>query len=518
MKRPLLLLSLIAASGLTVSSIVAAQEQPPGQLAAEPTAGFAIRDGRVQSYLAAFSSGDPARYRAWLEANRTPESLAGGMDAHLTQYEEDFARWGELSVNVLRLGQGGAIEAMVTAARTSERLVFVFDFNPAAPYLVSAIHIRIGGPPERQVTIPDNWTTLEELAQSVQQESGIPAIAIGVYRGGKSTTAIAGVRKVGEPAKAELSDEFAWGSVTKSVTGTVLGALVQQGRLNWDSTIGEILPDVAMNPAFRDVALWQLMAHQAGVAAITQLTPAFDAEVAKLPGSSPEEKRAAFVDSLLERVPDYPPGTSSAYSNGGPVVAARMAEVASGKSWEELVRELVFKPAGMTRSGFGLPVTAEHPDGIYGHIEQSPGAYDAVPAGQGEPPVPVIAPAGGVRSSIGDFLRYGVMHLDGLEGKPGPLSPAIIAALHTPQPGQPKSFGEDYTFGWGSTCPFETGTPLRCQGHNGSNGIYYAQLLVLPKKDIVIAFMANGMPGAEAVSRELFAAIYRRVEMGGTIQ
>jgi len=507
---------------MTLLAPVAAAAPRPERTVADEAhtadSGFAVRDERVQSYFEAFSTGDPQAYRRWLEHNRTPASLGSNIETRLAQYRDDFTRWGTLTIGQLRVTERGSVEAVVRASETGEQLTFLFDFQHQEPFLVSALHIRVGGPPEDEIIFPEDWNSLDELAQTARTASGVPALAIGVYHGGAAVTAVAGVRRSDAPDLARIDDAFAWGSVTKSVTGTMLGALIDRGVLDWNTTIGDVLGEAPIDPSYRDVTLWQLMAHQAGIAAYTRLDPAFDREIAALPGVTLELKRAAFVEQMLRQPPAYTPGTSAQYSNGGPTVAARMAEVVSGKSWEQLVRETVFDPLHLETAGFGLPVTPAHPDGVYGHVAVSPGQFEPVPAGQGLPDPDVLAPAGAVRSSIGDFLLYGIAHLKGMTGEEDAFPADLIRSLHTPQSGQPQSLGEEYTFGWGSDCPAGLPQQMRCQGHNGSNGAYYARILILPDKDMVIVFMANGMPAAEAVSSSLFGAIYNHAEQGKSFE
>jgi CubicO group peptidase (beta-lactamase class C family) len=258
---------------------------------------------------------------------------------------------------------------------------------------------------------------------------------------------------------------------------------------------------------YRDVTIWQLMAHQAGVPAYTMFDEAFGERIKALPGATDAEKRASFVLQILEEPLLFKPGSQAQYSNGGPTIAGRMAEITSGKTWEQLVQEFVFDPAHMTTGGFNLPTTSAKPNGINGYYSEAPGEFVELSLDENILDPDVIAPAGGVHSSIGDLLKYGVTHLEGMRGQDGAVSSATIKALHTPRPGQPKSFGENYTFGWGSRCPFPVTDSLVCQGHNGGGGAYYAQILLLPEENIVIAFMANTTMGAEMVSGPLFKSI-----------
>ena len=78
-----------------------------------------------------------------------------------------------------------------------------------------------------------------------------------------------GVRKRGTSDKVELSDRFPIGSNTKSMTATLAAVLVDAGKIQWETTIGEVWPkatDKDLHPKLRKVTLDQLLSHQGGVA------------------------------------------------------------------------------------------------------------------------------------------------------------------------------------------------------------------------------------------------------------
>jgi D-alanyl-D-alanine carboxypeptidase len=59
------------------------------------------------------------------------------------------------------------------------------------------------------------------------------------------------------------------GSDTKAMTAVLVARLVQQGKLEWDSTIAGVLPSIAdsIHPDFRDVTVADLLRHVAGLPA-----------------------------------------------------------------------------------------------------------------------------------------------------------------------------------------------------------------------------------------------------------
>lgn len=77
----------------------------------------------------------------------------------------------------------------------------------------------------------------------------------------------AGVRKRGATERITVEDRLHIGSCTKAMTATLVAMLVEEGRLNWTTTMGELFADTVkpMNPAWEKVTLRQVLAHRAGL-------------------------------------------------------------------------------------------------------------------------------------------------------------------------------------------------------------------------------------------------------------
>src|SRR5258707_13125694 len=77
----------------------------------------------------------------------------------------------------------------------------------------------------------------------------------------------AGVRKRGTAERITLDDRFHLGSCTKAMTATLVAMLVEEGKLNWTTTLGELFADTVkpMHPAWEKVTLRQVLAHRAGL-------------------------------------------------------------------------------------------------------------------------------------------------------------------------------------------------------------------------------------------------------------
>jgi CubicO group peptidase (beta-lactamase class C family) len=162
------------------------------------------------------------------------------------------------------------------------------------------------------------------------------------------------------------------------------------------------------------------------------------------------------------------------YANNGFVVAGAMLEAKLDKPWEELVRTHVFTPLKLASAGFGAP-------GKKGALTQPAGhAFDgkshlAMRVGEGVSDNPeVLGPAGRIHMSFDDVLAYLAAHVDGHPF----LKAATRQVLHTPP------FGGDYAMGW----VVRTGGDL---WHNGSNTLWYAEVLLNPASGLAAVAAAN---------------------------
>src|SRR6266702_3432424 len=191
---------------------------------------------------------------------------------------------------------------------------------------------------------------------------------------------VAGVRKRGTAERITLDDQFQLGSCTKAMTATLVAMLVEEGKLNWTTTLGELFADTVkpMHPAWEKVTLRQVLAHRAGLRfepeGLAQVFNLFRAPYASL-RSGPEamrpprarlgtlpQQRLEIARQALSRPPGIPPGTKFWYSNEGYILAGAVLEQLTGRAWEDLMRERLFQPLGISTGGFGPPGTAGKTD------------------------------------------------------------------------------------------------------------------------------------------------------------
>lgn len=207
------------------------------------------------------------------------------------------------------------------------------------------------------------------------------------------------------------------------MTALVVARLVQAGKLRWDSTLAELLPEDArdMRPEYRDVTVVQILSHTAGLPAYTEMSDSEWSHWRGLPGT-PTQQRAAFVHAVLAQRPVAPAGTVEKYSNAGYIIAGFIAERASHTPWATLLRQQVLAPLHMDRCRPGWPVTKAGQPGTLGNRQTGDG-YEQVSVSRQPVIGAFLAPPGDLSCTATDLARFAQFELQVLSG----TSPLIDA-------------------------------------------------------------------------------------------
>jgi CubicO group peptidase (beta-lactamase class C family) len=310
---------------------------------------------------------------------------------------------------------------------------------------------------------------ISDHLEKIRDKHQIPALTAAVVVEGRIVAIGAtGSRSVDAPTPVTDSDLWHIGSCTKSMTASVVAMLVEDGTLGWESTIADILPEIPMKDAWRDVTVAQLLLQRGGA---PHEPPRHLWKVACEQIGTPTEQRLAFVRGILADEPEKPPGTKWIYSDAGYSIVGAIMERATGQAW-----------LGMMTAGFGAPATPGQVDEPWGHLgDEAP--FKAVPPGPTADNPPAIGPAGTVHCSISDLARYTAWHVAGERGEGWLLSYESFHKLHHPGDGQ------TYGMGW---CLLQRrwagGTALM---HTGENNMFYAVMWLGPGADTSFVAATN---------------------------
>ncbi len=347
-----------------------------------------------------------------------------------------------------------------------------FDWlRTAALLCLAPIVAHAAEPPARDVSA---------LLAPILEKRDIPGMAAAVVAQGQTVAlGVCGVRTRGKPEPIAADDCFHIGSDTKAMTAMLCGILVDDGKLQWEQTIGQTFPRLkkSIDPGYREVTLAQLLTHRGGAPGAVER----DELWGKLweHQGTPTSARRLLFEGVTSKPPEAEPGTTFIYSNAGYAMAGYMAEKVANQSWEILLRDEIFRPLGMATAGFGAPGTPAANDQPRGHqgdgtpVEPGPGADNPV----------AIGPAGTVHCSIGDWAKFAAAWLPSARTKL--VEPQTLARLQTPAPGRPK-----YAMGWliADGQPWAGGPALT---HSGSNTMWYAVAWLAPAKDFAVVVACN---------------------------
>jgi CubicO group peptidase (beta-lactamase class C family) len=342
-----------------------------------------------------------------------------------------------------------------------------------------------------QISAQDD-ARLNDVLGPIRDEYHLPGLIGAILIGNRiAASGAIGIRKIGSAQPIKFNDQMHIGSCTKAMTATMIGSLVEDGKLSWKSNFRTLFPEIAdqLHPQFQEVTLSQLLTHRAG------LPP--DGPWWSLPGATSTENRHALLLSMSERAPLSRPGSTYVYSNVGYALAGLMAERVSGQSWETLMQRRLFDPLGMASAGFGTPGERGVVTQPWGHHQDG---KNIKPTQQDN--APAMGPAATVHCSVPDWAKFAALHLAGERGDSEVLKPATLKTLHIPPPSC------DYAGGWlVADRSWAGGATLN---HAGSNTSWYATIWLAPARNFAILVAINqGDKQAEQASDRAASALVR---------
>ena len=191
---------------------------------------------------------------------------------------------------------------------------------------------------------------LEQAIQKTMKVFQVPGIAVAIVKDNKVVMSKGfGVIEYGKKSKVNADTLFGIASNTKAMTAALIAQLVDQGKLSWKSKIIDIIPEFQMPDAYvtREFTITDLLSHNSGLG-----LGAGDLMI------WPETTHT--IDDIIKGI-RYLPEVSSfrseyAYDNLMYILAGEVIARITGKSWEENIRDNIFKPLGMngTKAKFSL--------------------------------------------------------------------------------------------------------------------------------------------------------------------
>ncbi|HEX5154258.1 MAG TPA: serine hydrolase [Parafilimonas sp.] len=238
---------------------------------------------------------------------------------------------------------------------------------------------------------------------------------------------------------------FAIGSCSKAFTSSLLGMLDKDGKISFDKPVRTYLPTLRFynNELNDNVTLRDMMCHRTGL-------PRHDYSWYLFQSHS--------KDSLMQRIQYMEPSASLRekwqYNNFMFLLQGIVTEKITGKSWEDNIREKIFKPLGMDSADVSLDEWRQSNNAALGYQVKK----DSVITKMDYYDIAAMSPAGSINSSVNDMAKWVITWINGGKYNGREILPAgyvsqaissqMIVAPSLPSKQKPDLYFANYGFGW----------------------------------------------------------------------
>jgi len=257
------------------------------------------------------------------------------------------------------------------------------------------------------------------------------------------------------------------GSVTKQFTGAAILKLEMMGKLKVEDHISKYFPNVPADK--QSITLHHLLTHSAG------FPGAIGDDYASITGEE-------FVKMAMDQPLLFAPGKAYEYSNVGFSLLGIVVEQISKEPYEVFLNKQLFKPAGLTQTGYVLPgfksanvATGYRGERNWGKINEKNWAVDG--------PYWHLRANGGILSNVEELYKW---HQALLGEKI--LSKEAKAKYYGRHIEEGEGAGSYHGYGWAI---FPTPRQTTLIAHNGGNGIYFCDFLRYIDEDLTVILLTN---------------------------
>jgi beta-lactamase class C len=343
-----------------------------------------------------------------------------------------------------------------------------------------------------------DYRALDSRLRQLAAKPAMVGLAVGVVENGRITF-LQGygetLKGSGEPVTPDTV--FRWASVSKGLAATMVVKLAEQGKIKLGAPVADYAPDLHLPLGNEHLAtVGDLLSHRLGL-----YRNAYDNKLEE--GADPSMLRA----SLGQLNAICAPGTCWSYQNVAFDASSEMVSRATGQSYEQAVRRMLFNPIGMTSGSVSMA-----------GLESSKSW--ARPHNAGGRPLPMVDTyykvpgAGGINSNIKDMALWMEAQMGEM---PDVLDARLLDTIHAPyvvtptERGRLRKFLERlgtawYGYGWRSY----DYAGHRIVGHRGGINGYRSLILFDPaKKSGVVALWNSNTNQPGGLEFEVMDMIYR---------
>lgn len=360
---------------------------------------------------------------------------------------------------------------------------FGYTLQPnSIPFIDNFIEEKVEEQPDYSEEISDFLHEYENFFSQKFNECGSVGAAVAiVYKGQVVFLKPYGVKRIYSTDSVDIHTIFRLASVSKGFAGVLASKLHFENSINLDTSIVSYLPDFHLKNAFNqnNVTLRNALSHTTGL-----ISYSFDPSI-----EDGVSYNSVYHDLYRANI-DSKPGEKYAYQNVMFSLIDTIAQIKTGKSYENLMKEQIFTPLGMsdatmTFDGFTSTNNYAYPHKGWGKNVYSLKLNDRYYE---------TKPAAGVNASIVDMSKW----LQAIMGySTDVISSEVINDVTTPRIVTPVKYVSSRT--WGDLQNKEYGMGWRILTVNGKKVVYHggfvegyrAEIAFCPEKEIGIVMLQN---------------------------
>ncbi|MBQ2358460.1 MAG: beta-lactamase family protein [Ruminococcus sp.] len=209
---------------------------------------------------------------------------------------------------------------------------------------------------EATTQAPTEAGALQTIADAVIRQSGFEGVVMITQNGEVLAQSAVGNTNREPNAPVTPDTRFCVASVSKQFAATAIMLLQEQGLLSTSDTIDAYFPDFVYGGS---ITIQNLLSMRSGLFTGDGIVPNSGEAPSLVPeeygfsyDNTMEENRQAALAWLFEQPLNFEPGTRYEYSNSNYFLLAQIVEQVAGMPYEDFVRQRIFEPLGMNRSGF----------------------------------------------------------------------------------------------------------------------------------------------------------------------
>ena len=331
---------------------------------------------KLAGFLSAVESGEAQKIREYAESFAASFLDKIPVEEHVSFFQQAHQNYGGFDVVKIEEDSDHELSALLKCKNSAGYRFFAIRTETKPPYAVVDMSYGMAEAPGPPAKVPPPPTE-SEAADPDAVVKGKLGMEIDRHMLQKVKEGFSGAVLVAKNGEKVIHKGYGWavrdrklpvttktvfdiGSISKPFTATAVMKLEQGGKLKVTDSITRYFDDVPEDK--KSITIHHLLTHSAGLG-----------EYHDTKGDFEEMTHEEAVQHIFNQKLKFKPGTDYAYSNSGFTLLAVIVEKVSGLPFRKFLKEQIFNPAGMTRTGFYRNPSWKKENDVHGYNDRKLG-------------------------------------------------------------------------------------------------------------------------------------------------